>query len=740
MPLMPGVTRGRISRLIGLSLLALVGACGESGVSAPLAAGSVVSSSAGLTAVAGQTLGTPVEVRVLGTDQQPLAGATVTFAVTAGGGSVDPASATTDNNGVARTRWTLGRTAGTNTLTATAGSGVTSTISATGTAGRAATVALAGGDAQAAPGGVAVATAPSVRVADANNNPVAGVSVTFTVVSGGGRVTDAVRTTNAQGLAAVGAWTLGITAGAQQLSASVGEPGVANNPVLFNATSTAGAASQLVALSPTSQSGTAGFQVATPPSVRVSDANGNPVSGVQVTFNVTQGGGALTSAVVNSNVQGIATVGSWLLGTAVGANQVTAAITGAAAITFNATAAAGAASQMLISAGNAQRAQINRAVPIAPAVVVRDAFGNPVSGVIVTFAVGQGGGTVVTGRVTTDATGIAAVGAWFLGEAPGANTLNATSANLPSVQFTATADPGRPVSMVANSSTTQAAPAGTAVAEAPSVIIRDIAGNPVPGLTVSFAVTTGNGSVIGGQAITNASGIAAASSWLLGTTAGINRVTATATGLPSVVFSATGTAGAPANVVSVAGNAQAAFRDSTVAVRPAVRVTDANGNNVAGATVTFAVTAGGGSVTGGAATTDSLGVATVGSWRLGAGATQTLQATVTGSSITGNPVQFTAQSATQLQITTPTGTQALGVAFPVTLRLLDGNNQAISIGNVTITLTPSAGSISPTSVVTGSNGVITFQATMTGGAGNRTITASIPNTVITVLSLAILFP
>ncbi len=76
------------------------------------------------------------------TENQPLQGATVTF--TAQSGSVDPSSATTDADGIASTRWTLGSTAGQSTLTATAGSGVSTTVTATVTAASAATVSARG--------------------------------------------------------------------------------------------------------------------------------------------------------------------------------------------------------------------------------------------------------------------------------------------------------------------------------------------------------------------------------------------------------------------------------------------------------------------------------------------------------------------------------------------------------------------------------------------------------------------
>jgi hypothetical protein len=53
---------------------------------------------------------------------------------------------------------------------------------------------------------------------------------------------------------------------------------------------------------------------------------------------------------------------------------------------------------------------------------------------------------------------------------------------------------------------------------------------------------------------------------------------------------------------------------------PAVRLLDADGKPIQGAAVTFTVTSGGGSVTGGVVTTGSDGVATVGGWTIAAGA------------------------------------------------------------------------------------------------------------------------
>ncbi|MDH4131725.1 MAG: Ig-like domain-containing protein [Gemmatimonadota bacterium] len=68
----------------------------------------------------------------------------------------------------------------------------------------------------------------------------------------------------------------------------------------------------------------------------------------------------------------------------------------------------------------------------------------------------------------------------------------------------------------------------------------------------------------------------------------------------------------------VAGDGQTAAVGSAVAVAPAVQVADTFGNLVAGLQVDFQVLSGGGGVTGASAITGASGVATVGSWTVGA--------------------------------------------------------------------------------------------------------------------------
>lgn len=76
------------------------------------------------------------------------------------------------------------------------------------------------GDNQTAQVGTAVPNPPAVIVRDKNGNPFAGTSVTFAVQSGGGTITKGTVVTGADGIATVGSWTLGPTAGVNTLQAT----------------------------------------------------------------------------------------------------------------------------------------------------------------------------------------------------------------------------------------------------------------------------------------------------------------------------------------------------------------------------------------------------------------------------------------------------------------------------------------------------------------------------------------
>ena len=276
----------------------------------------------------------------------------------------------TGANGVATlTSWKLGTTAGTNTVTAaaTVPNGSPVTFTATGTAGAANTIASNSSTSQSAAVGTAVAAPPSVKVTDSFGNARSGVSVTFTVTAGGGSLnppSPATLTTGSNGVATLTSWTLGSSAGANTVQATAAVPN--GSPVTFTATGTALAAHTIAANSTTSQSATVGTAVSAPPSVLVTDINGNPVQGVAVAFAVSAGGGATSPAspaLINTGVNGVATLASWTLGSSAGSNTVTASasVSTGSPVTFNATGTAAAANTILANSATSQSAAVGSA-------------------------------------------------------------------------------------------------------------------------------------------------------------------------------------------------------------------------------------------------------------------------------------------------------------------------------------------------------------------------------------------
>jgi uncharacterized protein YjdB/lysophospholipase L1-like esterase len=204
------------------------------------------------------------------------------------------------------------------------------------------------------------------------------------------------------------------------------------------------------------------------------------------------------------------------------------------------TIVSGPAASIVPQSGDGQIAPLSEPVPTPPSIKVLDNENVPVKGVTVTFAVTSGGGTVTGAEAVTNIDGIAAPASWTLGPLPGANTLSATSGVLTGspVTFTANGVPA-PSAMTIEAGNGQSVFAATAVPVPPSVKILDSKGRTVPGVTVTFTVQSGGGSITGGSQVTNAQGIATVGSWVLGL--GSNTLVATAPVVAPVTFTATGT-------------------------------------------------------------------------------------------------------------------------------------------------------------------------------------------------------
>ena len=193
----------------------------------------------GQAAVAGQTLPQPLVVRARDASGSAIPNLTVSFETIQGGGNVIPEEAETGPDGTASAVLTVGPNPGQaqQVLATIAGTDFTTTFSATST-NPAAVIEVFAGNGQNAAAGANVPVAPAVRAFDAADQPVAGVQVRFEVTTGGGSVSGALKTTNAQGVATLDSWTLG-PSGINTLSVSVEGQTVSGEPLTFVATTDA---------------------------------------------------------------------------------------------------------------------------------------------------------------------------------------------------------------------------------------------------------------------------------------------------------------------------------------------------------------------------------------------------------------------------------------------------------------------------------------------------------------------
>lgn len=246
-------------------------------------------------------------------------------------------------------------------------------------------------------------------------------------------------------------------------------------------------------------------------------------------------------------------------------------------------------------------------------VTVVDSRERPVANVSVSFEA-SGGGSVSIPVATTTATGQVSPGVWTMGTQPGTNTLRATAAGVPALTVTVQTTVDAPSAIQPVAGLVSTGTVGQALAVAPAVTLVDRFGNPVAGAQVTFTVT--GGTLTGATQTTDAAGVARAAGWQLATIAGSYSWTARS-GQVTRTFPVDVSAGPPAAMQITAGTAQRTLAGQNVAVRPSVNVRDQYGNAARFAPVSFTVTAGGGSVTGGSTTTDAGGLAVVQSWRLG---------------------------------------------------------------------------------------------------------------------------
>jgi plastocyanin len=341
-------------------------------------------------------------------------------------------------------------------------------------------------------------------------------------------------------------------------------------------------------------------------------------------------------------------------------------------------------------------------------VTVKDGSGNALSGVMVNWAAASGGGSVNPPSSVTGADGKATT-TRTLGAGAGTQTTTAGATGATAVTFSAVAQIQGATQIAFNGS---ASFSDTVLSTRPlSAVVRDQNSDVVAGVIVNWSVTAGGGLLSQAVDTTDGTGISTVN-LTLSLTSGAQTASATVTGLigSPVIFSDNSTAGNAVSMALNGGNFQAGPINAALPTAHTVIVHDAYNNPKSGASVTWVIGLGGGSITpNGTATTNGSGIASV-TRTLGAVAgVHTDTARVTG--LTGSPVAFTDTAAAVVSVQL-SGTQFTPANDTTTAGAFARFTWGSGTHNVTWDNTPPSATLqnSPTQ----SSGTFTARLTATG--------------------------
>jgi hypothetical protein len=568
--------------------------------------------------------GVPVTLTVNnGTSAGPGGGAGAAFA----DGSVRFTVSSNDHGEALAPPLIANTVAGSYSITAVTGNTSTN-FTLTNTAGAPANVSVFAGGSQNTPVGSAYGSRFQVLVTDSFGNPVVGAPVSFAVPefgASGSFDAGAVAPTSTESVATGGVapQIIAILIGAKVPSDVVGiattqvffanhtpgpfsvtatVPGV-SAPATFSLTNTTvPAAIKVIAGSGQKATVNTGFGQRL--QARVTDAAGNPVSGITVDFEVPGTGpsgvfAGPSQAVTGAN--GVVRAPALIAGTAAGTFVVNAWVADVATpAVFTLTNTAGAANAINVVAGSPQSATVGTRYKTALQAQVLDSFNNPVSNQKVTFTIvstaGGAGGTFIGGKTTvvetTTVQGIATAPTLLAGRLTGPFTVMATVNGVSTPARFSLTNHAAPAHDPA-AGPPQSAVVGQAYAGPLTARVRDAYGNPIQGVVVIFSAPGQgpSGSFSGSptaSAVTNAQGVATTSPFTANTKAGSFLVTVSAKGVPSSTIKLTNLPG-PAAVLTAVPGYPSMVSKSAVFAGPQIQVTDAYGNLLSGVIVTFTV-------------------------------------------------------------------------------------------------------------------------------------------------------
>ncbi|MBU9843763.1 Ig-like domain-containing protein [Rahnella ecdela] len=523
-------------------------------------------------AVANGTAANSVELTLTDANGNSLKNVVATFAVDNGASVTD--SVTTNASGVAKATLTSLR-AGTATVTASA-QGLIQTVPTTFIAD-AATAQIASGAMtvvtnHAATDGVAT-NSVQVVVADANGNRLNGQSVSFTADNGATIAASGVSDGNGEITLPITSITAGdslVTATINGSSQSVTVSFEADG----NTARIADGALVMVdndALANGSDTNTV--------RATVTDATGNPVSGISVSFSATHGATITASGVTDARGEVTAT----LMSTMAGTSTITATVNGVSQH-VNARFVADASTAQL-AAGDfkvaSDGAVANNVSANQVKVRVTDANGNALAAQTVNFSAGNSANIAASGQTGTDGTLILPVTSTVAGDSLITASINGSNLSV-TVHFVYDKTTAKVFDLTAQSDN---AIANGSAANTVKVVVKDAYGNLATAMGVTMSAS--NGASVATEGVTDRNGEYLASVTSL--VAGASVITAQTNGqsksLPVTFIPDNRTAQIAAGSMTVTKDNALANGTDNNSVQ--LTVTDAKGNSVSGQTVSF---------------------------------------------------------------------------------------------------------------------------------------------------------
>lgn len=367
---------------------------------------------------------------------------------------------------------------------------------------------IVGGDNQAGRVGTELSAPLVVLVADASGRPVADQPVAFTVDGeSGGSVSPDTAVTDVDGHAAA-RWLLGPGAGSQSVSVQV--LGAGGLTAIFHASASAGTGARLEPVAGDAQSAVAGATLTDSLVVRAFDDDGNPASGVEVTWQTGDGGSVSPMTSTTGNDGKAAT--QWTLGAGAGEQSATASADGLAGspLRFRATATVGNAGSLTIARQPSGSAESGQPFATQPQVQLRDANGNPVqqAGVAVTASISSGpsGSSLVGGAtVATDGQGVATFSGLGIAGPSGTYRIGFGGAGLQSVTSgDIRISAGSASALKITRQPSSSAQSGEPLGQQPRIQLVDGSGNDVKrsGVSVTVTIASGGGTLQGDATVT----------------------------------------------------------------------------------------------------------------------------------------------------------------------------------------------------------------------------------------------